>query len=548
MTDKPHDGAPRGAANPTSVPDVVQPSSQHLPRGDEGPSYLNHREIIQVMIGLMAGVFLAALDQSIVGTALPRIVSDLGGLEHLSWVVTAYLLTSTASTPLWGKISDLYGRRPMFQAAIIIFLIGSVISGAATSMGMLIGARAVQGLGGGGLMALALAIIGDVIPPRERGRYQGFFGAVFGVSSVAGPLLGGFFTDGPGWRWIFWLNIPIGLAALVITSRALHMPKVRREHRIDYLGAALVVGSVSSILLYTSWAGSDYGWLDPLSLSLLALGLLLAVAFVLVELRASEPIIPMRLFRKPVFRWTTIYSFFMGMAMFGGIIYLPFYLQVVKGYSPTGSGLAMLPMVVGMFTTSIGSGYLITRTGRYRVFPILGAAVVALSILLLGTVGVETNYWLLAFYMLLLGSGLGFTMQTVVTAVQNAVDFRDLGAATSSVAFFRSMGGAFGTAVLGAVLTARVTLHLKDLIPAGSATQIPAGALSNVQAIQQLPPTIKEPVLTAFTEALQDVFHVALPFVVAALVISFLIPEIPLRTRQEGESEVLGEPAPMLLE
>ncbi len=336
-----------------------QPGGPH-----DVPSYLTHREIIQVLIGLMAGMFLAALDQSIVGTALPRIVSDLGGLEHLSWVVTAYLLTSTASTPLWGKISDLYGRRPMFQTAIIIFLIGSIVAGAAQSMGMLIGGRAVQGLGGGGLIALALATIGDIIPPRERGKYQGMFGAVFGVSSVAGPLLGGFFTDGPGWRWIFWLNIPVGLAALYITSRALHMPIVRRDHRIDYLGAAVIVGSVSSLLLYTSWAGADLGWTAPLSVALLVGGIALAVIFVLVELRAEEPIIPMRMFRLPVFRWSVVFAAIMGMAMFGGIIYLPFYLQVVKGYSPTQSGLALLPMVIGMFATSIGSGLLVTRTGK----------------------------------------------------------------------------------------------------------------------------------------------------------------------------------------
>ncbi|MGV1005562.1 MAG: MDR family MFS transporter [Candidatus Nanopelagicales bacterium] len=521
---------------PSAPPETAgQPSDL----GDH--SYMSHRDIVQVLIGLMAGMFLAALDQSIVGTALPRIVSDLGGLEHLSWVVTAYLLTSTASTPLWGKISDLYGRRPMFQLAIVVFLIGSLISGMANSMEMLIGARAVQGLGGGGLMSLALAIIGDIIPPRERGKYQGYFGAVFGVSSVGGPLLGGFFTDGPGWRWIFYLNIPIGLAALVITTRALHMPLVRRDHKIDYLGAGVIVAAVSSILLYTSWAGTQYGWTDPLSLALLIGGLLLSVLFVFVEQHAAEPIIPMRLFKMPVVRWSALFAFLLGMAMFGGIIYLPFYLQVVKGFTPTGSGLAMLPMVVGMFLTSISSGQLITRSGRYKQFPIIGAAVVGVAIALLTTLQVDTNYWVLALYMLLLGAGLGFTMQTVVTAVQNAVDFRDLGVATSAVTFFRSMGGAFGTALFGAVLNTRLEHHMASLLGGlGGSPALAGESLSNVGAIQALPPEIKAPVLEALVLSMQDIYRAALPFVVLALAIAFLIPELPLRSRQPGEVEELA--------
>jgi EmrB/QacA subfamily drug resistance transporter len=530
---------------PSAAAQLDGPSAEAQP---DGPSYLTHREIIQVLIGLMAGMFLAALDQSIVGVALPQIVSELNGLNHLSWVVTAYLLTSTASTPLWGKISDLYGRRPMFQAAIVIFLIGSLIAGAAQSMEMLIGGRAVQGLGAGGLIALALAIIGDVIPPRERGKYQGMFGAVFGVASVAGPLLGGFFTDGPGWRWIFWLNIPIGLAALLVTSRALHMPVIRREHRIDYLGAALVVGSVSSILLYLSWAGEEYGWTAPLSLALLGLGLLLAAAFVVAELRAEEPIIPMRLFRGPVFRWSVVFASIMGMAMFGGIIYLPFYLQVVKGYTPTESGLALIPMVIGIFATSIGSGAAITRTGRYKIYPILGAAITLGALFALTNIQVDTPYWLFSLYIFALGAGLGFTMQTVVTAVQNEVPFRDLGAGTSSVTFFRSLGGAFGTALFGAVLTNRLAHYLAEGFAGapGAADQV-GGSLGDISQIGALPDQVRSTVLEAFVQALQDIFWVAIPFVAVALVVALLIPELPLRTRQD-ESAESEEPAPLAFE
>lgn len=546
MTDRmaQHPGTPAEASEPS--PEAPTPTSP-TPATPTVQAYLSHREIIQVLIGLMAGMFLAALDQSIVGTALPRIVSELGGLTHLSWVVTAYLLTSTASTPLWGKVSDLYGRRPMFQAAIVTFLVGSLIAGSAGSMEMLIGGRAVQGLGGGGLMALALAIIGDVIPPRERGRYQGMFGAVFGLSSVAGPLLGGFFTDGPGWRWIFWLNIPIGLAALFITSRALHLPLIRRPHRIDYLGAAVIVGSVTSLLLYTSWAGPEYGWGAPLSLALLVGGLLLAVAFVFVELRAEEPIIPMPLFARRVFRWSALFSAIMGLAMFGGIIYLPFYLQVVKGFTPTESGLALLPMMVGIFTTSIGSGQLVTRTGRYRIYPILGAGITLVAMIVLSRLTVGTAYTSFAMSVFLLGAGLGFTMQTVVTAVQNDVSYRDLGVATAAVTFFRSMGGAFGTAIFGAVLNTRLSHYLAESFagaPGGEAAV--GGSLSDVSAIAALPAEAKATVLDAFVKAMHDVFLTAVPFLVVAFVLAFLIPEVPLRTRQEGEAEALGEPPPVL--
>jgi predicted MFS family arabinose efflux permease len=362
---------------------------------------------------------------------------------------------------------------------------------------------------------------------------------------VAGPLLGGFFTDGPGWRWIFWLNIPVGLAALFITSRALHMPVVRREHKVDYLGAALVVGSVSSILLYTSWAGPDYGWSDPLSIALLVAGVLLAIVFVLVERRAEEPIIPMHLFGKPVFRWSVLFAFLLGMAMFGGLVYLPFYLQVVRGYSPTESGLALLPMVVGIFLTSVGSGLLITKTGRYKRYPIIGAAITLVSLLLLTQLQADTPYWLFSIYIFLLGAGLGFTMQTVVVAVQNDVAMRDLGTSTSAVTFFRSMGGAFGTALFGAVLTNRMAHYLGQVLPPDAAGQV-SGSMGDMSAIAALPDEVRTTVLDAFMQSIQDLFLVAVPFVVVAFGIAFLIPEKPLKTR-EGDAEG-AEPAPMAFE
>jgi EmrB/QacA subfamily drug resistance transporter len=515
-------------------------TSDQSAAGSDAPAsgYLSHRQILVVLSGLMAGMFLAALDQSIVGTALPRIVSDLGGLNHLSWVVTVYLLTATSSTPLWGKISDLYGRRPIFQLAICVFIAGSVVAALADSMAVLIAGRAIQGLGGGGLIALALSVIGDVIPPRQRGRYQGYFGVVFGTSSVAGPLLGGFFTDGPGWRWIFWINLPIGLAALVVTSLALKMPKVRREHKIDYVGAAVIVASVSSILLYTAWAGPDLGWTDPVALALLVGGVLFAALLVLVESRAAEPVIPLRLFANKVFTPTVVFTAMMGVAMFGGIIFLPVYFQVVQGMTPTESGLALLPMIAGIFTTSIGSGQLMTRTGRYKAFPILGAAITGVALLLLSTLGPATPYWQIGIYVYILGFGLGLTMQIVVTAVQNAVERRDMGAATSSVTFFRSMGGAFGTAIFGAVLTLRLTSHLTD---SGAAALLPEGSdeaqiANNVQAIQALPDGIKDTVVGAWVDALNDVFLVAIPFVAVAFVVAWFIPELRLKTAEDEVS------------
>ncbi len=513
----------------------------------DAQGYLPHRQILVVMSGLLTGMFLSALDQSVVGTALPRITSDLGGLDKLSWVVTAYLLTSTASTPLWGKISDLYGRRLLFQAAIIIFMIGSLLAGFSRTMEELIIFRAIQGLGGGGLMALALATIGDVVPPRERPRYAGYVAAVFGTSSVLGPVLGGFFADGPGWEWIFFINIPIGLVALVVTSSALTMKHVRRDHTIDYLGATTIVAAVSSLLLYTAWAGPEYGWGDPTSLALLGAGLLLSVLFVVIELRATEPIIPMRLFRNSIFSVSNMLGFLIGAAMFGVMIFIPVYLQVVQGMSPTQSGLGMLPMVIGLFTTSIGGGRLMSRTGRYKWFPVVGAVLVLIALAILTTLTIDSPYWVVGLGMFVMGLGLGCTMQVLTVAVQNSVDRSDMGVATSSVQFFRQMGGAFGTAVFGAVLSSRLAVHLADATKDVPANAIPSGGFENitenVAAIQALPEPLHSLITGAFNSALSETFLAAVPFVVLALIVGFFLKEIPLGTREEAAAE--AEPVPV---
>jgi EmrB/QacA subfamily drug resistance transporter len=417
------------------------------------PAELSHRQLLVIFSALMLGMLLAALDQTIVATALPTIVGDLGGLNHLSWVVTAYLLAATVSTPLYGKLGDLYGRKRIFQAAIVIFLVGSVLAGLSQSMGQLIVFRAIQGLGGGGLMVTAQAIIGDVVSPRERGRYMGYFGAVFGGAMVAGPLAGGFFTDHLTWRWVFYINLPLGLAALVVTTVALHAREARVRHRIDYLGAALLAAGVACVVLLTTWGGTEYAWGSSTIVGLGLAAAVLLTAFALVERRAAEPIIPLALFRNSTFDVSSAVSFIIGFAMFGVISFLPLYLQLVTGASATNSGLLLLPLMFGLLGASTLSGQLISRTGRYKVFPVAGTAIAAVGMWLLSTMTPTTGRATSTVYMVVLGIGIGLVMQVVILATQNAVDRRDLGVATGTVSFFRSVGGSFGVAVFGAIFT-----------------------------------------------------------------------------------------------
>jgi len=523
----------------------------------------SHREIMIILSGLMTGMLLAALDQTIVSTALKSIVEDFNGLNHYTWVVTAYLLTSTASTPLYGKISDIYGRRIVFQFAIITFLIGSFLAGASQNMTQLIATRALQGLGAGGLMALTFVIIGDIVPPRERGRYQGYFGAVWGLSSVAGPLLGGFFSDHAtilgvtGWRWIFYINIPFGIAALLITSAVLHIPKVKREHNIDYLGAILMVAAVSSTLLAVSVYGPERGWGNSTTLTYLAGGILLALIFLVWESKAKEPILPLALFKNHTFSLTSALGFIIGAGMFGAIVMLPLYLQVVKGDSATEAGLKLIPFMLGIVSTSIYSGKAITKHGYYKRFPIIGTAVMTVGILFMATLNTTTPFWQLSIYAILVGAGLGLSMQTIVIALQNSVDFKDMGVATSSNTFFRSLGSVFGTALFGAILSNRLGHYLivgREELAASN----PTAALSfnssdiekikqNTSVIGQLPPEAQTTALNAFVNSFHVVFLVAAPITAFGFLLALFLRETPLRTnkdyaaaREESAGEAIG--------
>ncbi len=512
------------------------------------PAPLTHKQILLVFSGLLAGLLLAALDQTVVATALPTIVGELGGLDHYSWVVTAYLLSSTVSTPLYGKISDLYGRRVVFQAAILIFLAGSLLAGVAQSMLQLVAFRGIQGAGAGGLMAMAFAIVGDVLSPRQRGRYMGFLGAAFAFASVVGPLVGGFIVDNMSWRWVFLINLPVGGAAMVITSAVLRLPVVRRPHRVDWEGAALLVAGVSCLLLVLVWGGVEYPWGSARIVGLGVAGTVMTAAFVVWEGRAAEPILPLRLFRTSIFSVTSIVGFLIGCAMFGGVVFLPLFLQVVTGASATNSGLLLLPLMAGIMTGSIGSGRIVSHTGRYRFFPIASTAVATVGAYLLSTMDATTGRVESSIDMAIFGLGIGLTIQVLVLAVQNAVAHRDLGVATSSATFFRSMGGSFGVAVYGAILNHRLTVELPALLPA-SALAAAGDAnvnrlMSSPAAIRALPLPVRQGIVEALTRGIHSVFLWTLPLLAIAFAVAWWLKEIPLRdtahvTLVEGAGEEL---------
>ncbi|MEE1929795.1 MDR family MFS transporter [Streptomyces sp. TRM 70351] len=503
---------------------------------------MTHRQIMEALSGLLLGMFVAILSSTVVSNALPQIVSDLGGGQSAyTWVVTASLLTMTASTPLWGKLADLVSKKALVQTAIVVFVLASAGAGLSQSTGTLIAFRAVQGLGMGGLVALAQTILAAMVSPRERGRYSGYFGATFAVATVGGPLLGGILTDTPGlgWRWCFYVGVPFAVIALIVLQKTLRLPVVRREGvKVDWRGAVLISAAVSLLLIWVTLAGKNYPWLSWQTAVMTSGSVLLALAFVAVESRAPEPIIPLRLFRNRTITLTALASMFVGIAMFGATVFLSQYFQLARGQSPTMSGVMTIPMIAGLFLSSTASGLIITRTGRWKAWLVTGAVLVTAGIGLLGTMRHDTPYWRVALFMALLGLGIGMMMQNLVLATQNQVSVADLGTASSTVTFFRSLGGAVGVSVMGAVLSERITRYMADgMARAGISHGGPTGGGgSAIPDLDALPGPVRAVVESAYGHGIADVYLYATPVAAVALVLVLCVREVPLKTASALES------------
>ncbi|MER8068430.1 MDR family MFS transporter [Streptomyces sp. NPDC094034] len=504
------------------------------------------RSVRVVLLALMIAMLLAMLDNMIVGTAMPTIVGELGGLAHLSWVVTAYTLATAASTPIWGKLGDIYGRKGVFLTSIVVFLIGSALSGMAQDMGQLIGFRAVQGLGAGGLMVGVMAIIGDLIPPRERGKYQGMMAGVMALAMIGGPLVGGTITDHLGWRWSFYINLPLGALALVMITAVLHLPaKDRTKAKVDYLGAALLTIGITAIVLVTTWGGTEYAWSSAMIMELIAIGVASLIGFVFVQTRVPEPIMPLHIFRSRNFSLMSVIGFLTGFVMFGAVLFLPLYQQAVQGASATNSGLLLLPMLLSMMLVSLIAGRVTTSSGKYKIFPILGGGLMVVGLFLLAQMDTGTSRLTSGLYMAVLGAGMGFLMQITMLVAQNSVEMKDMGVGSSTTTLFRTLGGSFGAAIMGALFTSRVQDEMAARAGAGGAGATEQTTQLDAASLAKLPDMVREAYQHAVSTGTNAAFTLGAAIAVIGFVAAFFVKEVPLRGGEKKPADVADQdPAP----